>query len=257
MNTGTYYPNKRKNYHPVAGWAKIALRTPKYAETEANIRPNFVISKEVEHAISLIKASNMRYISVLFTVFLALTQLQASVDPIDVVIMTDPTSNTVVIRSTIPLSRTTRMDLMDDRGNIVYNAELTEGTFFSKRFPAKYLPTGRYLLQLTDERGRTSMPFHINKGRVFYQPQKAAQAFFPNANLKEERMLVVTYPASVGKPYEVALINGDGQTVFSDRSNSSERVRKSYLLDELSAGTYTIAIRANQDRLTSRAITLK
>lgn len=199
----------------------------------------------------------MRYINVLITVFLAIAQLQASVNPLDVVIMTDPTSKTVVIRSTIPLSRTTRMNLMDDHGNAVYHVELTEGSFFSKRFPAKYLPTGKYLLQLTDERGRTSMPFHITKGRVFYRAQAGAQAFFPKANLNEERMLVVTYPGSGGRPYEVVLINGEGQTVFSDRSNSAETVRKSYLLDDLSAGTYTFAIRADQDRLMSHAITLK
>lgn len=199
----------------------------------------------------------MKYLSTLLTVLLAVAGLSASIDPLDVVIMSDPTSNTVIVRSAVPVSRPTTLELFDQRGNTLYNTKITEGDFFSKRFQAEYLPTGKYVLILTDERSRTTLPFQSNQGLVAFSPLDGLRTVFPRVDLQENRTLVVNYPAVSGQTLVVKLSGLDGNIVFTDSVSPESTIRKAYQLDNLSAGDYTLSVADRKHEIQSTAITLR
>ena len=203
------------------------------------------------------KLSSMK----LFTAFIAVcclsAGLRASVDPYDVVMATDPTSNTSVIRSTIPMELPATMELVSPRGVGYYQSEVAEGAFLSIRFPAKFLPTGKYILRISTERGRTSLPFEYRKRTIAYSPTEGVRTMYPGVDLRGHRQLIVSYPANEGAELQVALLNPAGQEVFADSNGASIASRKAYRLDNLSAGTYTLTIATDDKRLHSRELQLE
>ena len=203
------------------------------------------------------KPSDMR----LFTVFIAIlclsTSVRASINPYDVVMATDPTSRTSVIRSTVPMGLDTKLELVTPRGVRYYDREITEGEFITLRFPANYLPTGKYVLRIFTERGRTSLPFEYRKRAIGYTPAEGLQTIYPGVDLRDDRRLIVSYPANEGSPLRVTLLNYAGEAVFTDRDNAGAATRKAYQLDNLSAGVYTLTIATEDMRLHSHELQLK
>ena len=197
---------------------------------------------------------------VLFTTLafvFCVTILTASIDPYDMVILADPTSGSVVVRSTVPLSHAGTLVLEDARGRQLFNGEIAEGGYISKRFPIKYLPTGKYLLTLTDATGRTSLPFNCQHGVANYSPRDGHRTIFPSVNLGRDKKLTISYPASGGRPIEIALRQDDGAAVFTDQVQADVAIRKAYRLNALAAGSYVLTVEQEADIIHRTSITLR
>ena len=199
----------------------------------------------------------MKRITTLLIFLLATTVASASLDPLDVVIQADPTTKTFVLRSTHPVSELLRMELFDERGVLVYRHEAAPNTFFSKRFPMHSMERGRYVVLLTDSRGRTSLPFTLRLNTVHFDRGEATQTFYPNVRLDEDRLLVVSYPANDGEEVRVELATNTGKTVFTDATHPEQAMTKAYQLNQLRAGTYTFTVTDRHQTLHSERITLR
>ncbi len=182
----------------------------------------------------------MRSIINLLLVFSVAGHLSASVDPLDVLVMQDPTTNSVVVRTLIQLELATKMELKNARGNFLYSGDMTAGTYVSKRFSCDNLPTGRYVLYFTDERGRTSIPFSSRGGAIAFSAVNGLRTIFPAVSLSDDRTLIVSYHGATQEAYEIELLGADGRTVFTDSVRPSQATRKAYQLDNLHAGRYTL-----------------
>ncbi|OAV44925.1 hypothetical protein [Lewinella sp. 4G2] len=199
----------------------------------------------------------MKVTLTIFLAFFSFCSLFASIDPIDVEILTDPTSETTVFRSTIPVERAALLTVADDWGNEIFRCHVKANDFFSKRFAAADLPSGKYIFTFADERGRTVLPFTAKRGRVSHETADARRMLYPNVDLTDDKLLVVNYPAYSGKPVAVELKNDTGNAVFREVLPTDQATKKSYALDKLAAGSYTLTVNQRSTRIHSTAITLR
>ena len=201
----------------------------------------------------------MNYLATLLTLVLGSASLAASIDPVDVVVVADPTSKTVVIRSAMAVPHATKITLLSQRGDQLYTADVAAGAYVSLRFPVTALPAAKYVLHFTDDIGRTTLPFATDANQlVKYSFAEGLRTIFPRVDVKEARTLVLSYPATEqSKAYRMTLRSADGKTVFSDRVDATASVRKTIQLESLHAGIYTVAFAANNKRLHSTAIELR
>ena len=199
----------------------------------------------------------MKTIAILLLVLSVSASCLASIDPIDVVMLTDPTSNTSVIRSTTPVSQATHLALADQWGTEIHNAEVAAGDFFSLRFAAGTLPKGSYVLLISDTRGRTRLPFEYHLSFITYDPNEGTRTVYPRFTLRDDRQLIVSYSANSESDLRVVLTDANGDAVFQDEHGQAARARKAFQLNQLSAGVYTLTVADNGHHLHSQELRLE
>ena len=201
----------------------------------------------------------MNYLATLLALFLASSSLTASLDPMDVIVVADPTTRSVVIRSATAVTEATTMMIYTQRGDHLYTAEIGAGAFVSKRFPLTAFPAAKYVLHFSDQHGRTTLPFTAdNKQQIRYSFTDGTRTVFPFVDVQEARTLVLSYPATEqSTAYRMTLQTLGGKTIYIDEVDTAASVRKAIQLPGLSAGTYTVAFAADNRRLHSTAITLR
>ena len=181
--------------------------------------------------------------------------LRASVDPYDVVVVEDPTNATVLFRTTVALPYATDLRLLDDGERVIYQQTVAAGAFVNLRLRRNGIPVGNYTLVFTDEKGKTECPFAIVRNALAYDFREARQTIYPRVDLRDERLLVVNYDNDSGKRVNVRLTNEAGREVFSDKV-AGESIRRSYQLNELAAGTYTVTVSSTDVKNYTAAIAL-
>lgn len=197
------------------------------------------------------------HIILLFLFFASATAL-ASIDPQDLTIQRDVTSNTIIIRSTIALEQLSELRLVDHIGNIVFATSIAAGDFINKRFPIAPFTADKYELIFTDQRGKTMVPMHLkaSDGNLA-QLAKATRQMYPRVTLRAERSLVVDYVNTSGKRVDISIANKDGKTVFSDQVSGETSVQRAYQLDQLACGDYQLIVSARDVKRHSTAFALR
>ena len=202
------------------------------------------------------KSNKMKVLTTLMVLLLTNLWLSAAIDPYDLVVMEDPTSNTIVFRSTVPLNETTEMVILDFQGRPTFQQQLVAKSYLNKRFSRNGLPDGLYTLVFQDSSGKTEVPLEISDNKVFADIVGATMVAYPLIQLRNQRMLVVNYKNESGKRVNVRLINASGQEVFSEKVEGST-IRRSYQLDQLDPGEYTVSLSSRSMKNYTAAIALE
>ena len=202
------------------------------------------------------KSNKMKVLTTLMVLLLTNLWLSAAIDPYDLVVMEDPTSNTIVFRSTVPLNETTEMVILDFQGRPTFQQQLVAKSYLNKRFSRNGLPDGLYTLVFQDSSGKTEVPLEISDNKVFADIVGATMVAYPLIQLRNQRMLVVNYKNESGKRVNVRLINASGQEVFSEKVEGST-IRRSYQLDQLDPGEYTVLLSSRSMKNYTAAIALE
>ena len=182
--------------------------------------------------------------------------LSASIEPYDLVVLEDPTNNTIVFRSTVPVDENTEMIILDPQGQYAFRQDLAANHFINKRFSREAMPNGNYTLLLQNAYGKTEVPVEISPKGVFADIVGATMVAFPMVQLRDQRMLVVKYNNVSGKRVNVRLTNASGQEVFSEKV-AGPTIRRSYQLNQLAAGDYVVTVSSRNVKNYTAAIALE
>lgn len=199
----------------------------------------------------------MKTLTTIVAVLLLSLGLGASVDPYDIIVVEDETNETVLFRSTIAFSHATTVTLESLLIGTIYSIDVATDGFLNSRIRKEGIPTGAYELVITDERGRTVIPFNLNnRSGLRCNYAEARNILYPTVNLKDERVLVVKYANESGKRVNLRLTNADGQEVFAVKLEG-ETIRRAYQLDQLEAGEYTVTVSSRHVKNYTAAIALQ
>lgn len=182
----------------------------------------------------------MKYILTLLTLFFASATALASIDPQDLTIQRDPTSGTLIVRTTVAVDQDAAFRVLDRRGNAVYNDSVRAGGFVNKRFPLTAFPPGSYTVELTDQMGATTWPLRPRGNGPVTDLAAAVRVTYPRIDLRDERTLVVDYANRDGKRVSIRIADAAGRTVFSDQVDG--KVQRAYRLDQLALGDYRVVV---------------
>lgn len=186
---------------------------------------------------------------------LTTTWLSASVDPYDLVVLEDPTNNTIVFRSTAPLSEVTEMLIVNEDGQHTYAQKLSANSYLSKRFTRRSLPNGDYTFVLRAETGKIEVTFTISEDNFSADILGARKMTYPEVKLRQARLLVVDYKNETGKRVNVRLTDAAGNEVFSEKI-TGPAIHRSYLLEQLEAGDYVVTVSSKNVKNYTAAIAL-
>jgi len=181
----------------------------------------------------------------------------ASVDPFDIVILADHSNESVVFRTTINFEQTTDFEILNAYGDLVFQEELAPGNFLNKRFKRNNFPTGKYIVILADEKGRTELPIVIGDRSLTINRAAALRTQFPVVNLNESGVLVVNCRNKPCPKVSLKLTDKSGEEIFSEEMDGKATVRRSYQLNRLAAGEYLVTISSNNLNNYTAAITLR
>jgi hypothetical protein len=165
----------------------------------------------------------------------------ASVNPIDLIIQADPTSHTLVLRTTTSVDAETKVQLVDRNGLTLHTTKLDSGEYLNSRFKLAALPAGTYDLVVTDRQGQTRQPLTVGTQGISADPALASRSFFPHVRL-EERLLTVNYLNAGGKQVRIRLTDAEGHDLISDRLPGEPSLHRAYSLEELPAGEYYVTV---------------
>lgn len=180
--------------------------------------------------------------SALITLLFFLTlQLTASVNPIDLVILDDPTSRTLILRTTTEVEQQTKIRLSDADGLTLYTTRLDSGDYLNVRLKLAALPAGTYTLDVSDEQGRTVQPIDITGQGVIADPALATRTFFPRVDLRD-KLLTINYLNPAGKQVDIRLEDRQGNKVIFDRLPGENTVQRAYSLKNLPSGDYFVTV---------------
>lgn len=197
------------------------------------------------------------HIILLFLIFASATAL-ASIDPQDLTIQRDVTSNSIVIRSTIALEQLSELRLVDPFGNVVFTSSIPAGSFVNKRFSIAPFTAANYELTLADQSGITTVPMRLGATTGNLADfANASRKLYPRVDLRAERTLVVDYNNVSGKRVNISIANEAGKTVFSDQVSGEKTVQRAYKLDQLESGDYQLIVSASDVKRHSTAFALQ
>ncbi len=181
--------------------------------------------------------------TVLFSLlfFLAVTTASASINPIDLVVQTDPTSHTLTLRTTLAVEQATKVQLKDVNGLVLHTTKLNPGDYLNGRFVLSKLPAGTYYVEVTDVQGKTVQPFTINAGGITADPALATRSFYPQVDLRD-KLLTINYLNTSGSSTRIRLADSAGKAVITDRLPESTTVQRAYSLENLPAGEYFVTV---------------
>ena len=111
--------------------------------------------------------------------FLAVTTASASINPIDLIVQTDPTSHTLTLRTAMGVDLATKVQLKDANGLVLHTSKLDSGEYLNGRFVLSKLPAGTYYVEVTDVQGKTVQPFTIDGVGITADPALATRSFYP------------------------------------------------------------------------------
>lgn len=186
----------------------------------------------------------MQRLTVLLLLLFSLGNVRASIDPLDIVVLTDVSSKTFVLRTTLAVNEETTLDILDQKETSLYQITLSKGQYLNKRYPLATLPAGQYTLVFTDSRGRTTQPIVANGNGVTRDLKQAQRIYFPRVDLSADRLLVVNYANESSRRVSIALVGQDGATVFTDQVKTDGPVKRAYQLDKLAPGDYYVTVDA-------------
>ena len=198
----------------------------------------------------------MKVFNTIIALLFFVSGLGASVDPYDIVVVGDPTNNTLLLRSTVAFKHDCQLQLLNWEDQAIYVQDLAEGTFLNRRIRQTAIPNGSYTLVMSDATGRTEIPLSLSRSGVVYEVVKAKRTIYPRVDLQDERILVVNYTNETGKRVEVSLTNENGREVFADRTEG-QTIRRAYQLDQLEAGNYTVTVSSQSVKNYTAAIALQ
>ncbi len=173
--------------------------------------------------------------------FATVTSLSASVNPIDLVIQTDPTTHTLTLRTTTSVEHPTTVKLVDGRGMVLHTAKLKEGDFLNTRFQLSALPSGTYAVEITDELGKTTQPLLLDREGITSDPALATRTYYPTVNLND-KLLTINYLNTTGHSVNIRLVDAKGHEVITDRLTAGPTVQRAYSLKNLPAGEYYVTV---------------
>ncbi|CAH1002252.1 hypothetical protein LEM8419_03170 [Neolewinella maritima] len=183
----------------------------------------------------------MKTLFISFLLVFALTSVSASVNPIDLVLQTDPTSHTLTLRTTVAVSLDTKVQLKDRDGLVLHTTKLSPGDYLNGRFKLDALPNGNYFVEVTDAQGKTVQPFTINRTGIDADPALATRTFYPRVNLTD-KLLTINYLNTTGSSTRILLADAQGQQVITDQLPESTTVQRAYSLENLPAGEYYVTV---------------
>ena len=173
--------------------------------------------------------------------FFSLTVASASVNPIDLLVQTDPTSHTLTLRTTLAVELATKVQLRDANGLVLHTAKLSPGDFLNTRFKLDALPGGTYSVTVTDVQGQTVQPFTVDTYGITSDPALATRTFYPRVELSD-KLLTINYLNTSGNSTRIRLSDAQGQAVITDRLPGSASVQRAYSLENLPAGDYYVTV---------------
>lgn len=198
--------------------------------------------------------------SLIFTFTLLLSTALAatvSIDPIDLIIKTDPTSQTVIVRTTTAVSMVTRVELIDARNNVLHDTDLDSGEYLNVRFHLSAVAIGEYTLVVSDRRGQTRQPVTVSQRGVYANTDKAIREFYPRIQLSEDKLLTVNYLNTAGKKVAIRLNDANGHDVLTERVRTNEPVQRAYQLDKLPHGEYLVTVSSPATKSYTTSISLE
>ncbi len=197
----------------------------------------------------------MKVFTILMVMLLCSLGLSATVDPYDIVVLQDPTNNTIVFRSTIPLPEITEMLILNASDQPAFSQQLPANAFLNKRFTARSLPNGAYTLVFKAATGKTEIPLNISDKEFDVNRIAARRISYPVVQLRQDRLLVVNYKNETGKRVNVRLTDAEGNELFSEKIEGAQ-IRRSYLLEQLEAGDYLVTVSSKSVKNYTAAIAL-
>lgn len=198
----------------------------------------------------------MKTLSTILTLLFTVSGLCASVDPYDVIVMEDRTNETIIIRTTVPFLLDAEIQVLDANDFVIYTRSFLAGSFVNKRMLRSDFLNGNYTLVFADEQGRTEIPFNLSRKGMSYDAGKGRLLAFPRVDMRNERLLTVNYTNESGKRVYVRLTNEEGHQVFNEQLEG-EGIRRSYQLDQLEAGNYTVTVTSRSVMNYTAAIALQ
>ncbi len=173
--------------------------------------------------------------------FAAVATLSASVNPIDLVIQTDPTSHTLTLRTTTFVEHPTTVKLVDHDGLVLHTTQLAAGDYLNSRFQLAALPAGTYTVEIADEMGKTTQPLLLDRSGITSDPALATRTYHPRVNLND-KLLTIKYHNRSGHRVNIRLVDAVGNEILTDRLDASPTVRRAYSLENLPAGDYFVTV---------------
>ena len=171
----------------------------------------------------------------------AVTTASASINPIDLIVQTDPTSHTLTLRTAAAVDLATKVQLKDGNGLVLHTSKLDSGDYLSGRFVLSKLPSGTYYFEVTDVQGKTVQPFTIDGVGITADPTLATRSFYPQVDLTD-KLLTINYLNSSGSSTRIRLADAEGKAIITDRLPKSATVQRAYSLENLPAGEYFVTV---------------
>ncbi len=199
----------------------------------------------------------MKIVLNLFCLLVFSSVATASVDPLDIVVLADQSTQSVVFRTTIAFDRTTDFEIYSYSGDLLFQEELAPGTFLAKRFRQDNFGPGKYTVILADELGRTELPITISSNNISTNRDLALRTQFPVVDLNSSGVLVVNCRNKPCRRISLRLTDHAGEEIFSEEVDGKAGVRRSYQLNQLAAGDYLVTISSKDVQNYTAAITLR
>ncbi len=199
----------------------------------------------------------MKIVLNLFCLLVFSSVATASVDPFDIVVLADQSTQSVVFRTTVAFDRTTDFEIYSHSGDLIFQEELAPGTFLAKRFKQDNFGPGKYTVILADELGRTELPVTMSSNNIATDRNQALRTQFPVVDLKSSGVLVVNCRNKPCRRISLRLTDTAGEEIFSEEVDGKATVRRSYQLNQLAAGDYLVTISSKDVQNYTAAITLR
>lgn len=188
------------------------------------------------------------FIFILAALFLSFALQAGTGTPNDLILLaTGPKE--LVLKIDEPLSMTTRLQILDEAGNVLFTDQLAANFKVAKHFKFEQLTEGDYQLVLTDELFESAYAFSMISGRITVNKNNVQVSALPVVNV-QNNMAYLNFINSEKLKVTVKIIDQHGNTVYIDKIPGRDVVMRTYNLTELEESDYQMVVTAGPKSIT-------
>ena len=136
------------------------------------------------------------------------------------------------------LEQTTYIELIDNKGQIVYNETISDQKAYAKKLDLSQINDGKYTVFVENRRIEVTQPILIEDDMVMVLAEKRAEKVAPSIEFVDNAVFFQLAPGLRAKRVTINILKGE-EIIYESKEVLMSKMKKKYALDNLYRGAYT------------------
>jgi hypothetical protein len=185
------------------------------------------------------------FLVVAFIATLSISTTYAKTSLVDDVIISNTTESVVVNLGNVG-NRAITVKIVNETQDIIMTESVKNTSDFVKKYNVAALPSGHYNMVILRPNSRVTQPFSVQNGELSLSELDKKVKFFPAFAFKNDQLDVNVFLGYYGT-ITVNILDDEGNKIYTDKNQNTEKVHKRYNFSGVSRGTYSVEVIAGDE----------